>query len=88
MIEYPGYGTSFDLRAIDRFHAWLGQNQDHRMILQQSFGLGLLLLVMKEIELMEEVPPLQARKGRHNQSVGHKVSDSLLVECDYPNKKK
>ena len=39
----------------------------------REFGLGLLLLVMKEIELMEEVLPLLARKGRHNQSVGHQV---------------
>ena len=86
MTEYSEYGTSVDLRAIDLFHAWLCQNQDHRMILQPFFGLDVVLLIIKEVEYMEEVPPLQVRMDHHNQPVGHLMSDSLLERYSPLNK--
>ena len=86
MTEYSEYGTSFDLRAIDRFHAWLGQNEDHRMILQPIFGLDVVLLIIKEVAYMEEVPPLQVRMDHHNQPVGHLLSGSLLESYSALNK--
>ena len=86
MTGYPEYETSVDLRAIDLFHAWLRHNQDHRMILQPISGLDVVLMIIKEVKHMEEVPPLQVRMDHHNQPVGHLSSGSLLESYSALNK--